>query len=62
MSHTEGTLVTLLVSWDVAPNESSSVFTARYLRNHLGSRRVATFLEFLSSLPGPTGQARPAAQ
>lgn len=58
----EGRLVTLLASWDVTPNDSSSVITALYLPNHRGSRRVATFLEFLSSLPGPTGQTGPAAE
>ncbi len=51
-----GRLTVLFDDWSVTPNQSSSVVTALYLPSQRGSRRVAAFLEFLTSLPGPTGQ------
>ncbi|GJG94205.1 LysR family transcriptional regulator [Cupriavidus pauculus] len=49
-----GRLRVLFDDWSVTPNQSSSVVTALYLPNQRGSRRIAAFLDFLASLPGPT--------
>ncbi|RZT43003.1 LysR family transcriptional regulator [Cupriavidus agavae] len=54
----DGRLKRLFSAWEVTPNQSSSTVTALYLPNHRGSRRVAAFLEFLKTLPGPTGLHR----
>lgn len=51
-----GRLTVLFGDWSVTPNQSNSVVTALYLPNQRGSRRIAAFLDFLASLPGPTGQ------
>lgn len=51
-----GRLTVLFDDWSVTPNQSDSVVTALYLPNQRGSRRIAAFLDFLASLPGPTGQ------
>ena len=51
-----GRLTVLFDEWSVTPNQSDSVVTALYLPNQRGSRRIAAFLDFLASLPGPTGQ------
>ncbi|KAI3590871.1 Transcriptional regulator, LysR family [Cupriavidus sp. U2] len=51
-----GRLTVLFDDWAVTPNQSSSVVTALYLPSQRGSRRIAAFLDFLASLPGPTGQ------
>lgn len=51
-----GRLTVLFDDWSVTPNQSSSVVTALYLPSQRGSRRIAAFLDFLASLPGPTGQ------
>lgn len=55
----DGRLVALLDAWEVTPNQSSSSITALYLPSHRGSRRVAAFLDFLGTLPGPTGLQSP---
>jgi len=49
-------LTVLFDDWSVTPNQSNSVVTALYLPNQRGSRRIAAFLDFLASLPGPTGR------
>lgn len=49
-----GRLRVLFDDWSVTPNQSSSVVTALYLPTQRGSRRIAAFLDFLASLPGPT--------
>jgi DNA-binding transcriptional LysR family regulator len=51
-----GRLTVLFGDWSVTPNQSDSVVTALYLPNQRGSRRIAAFLDFLASLPGPTGR------
>lgn len=49
-----GRLVALFESWSVNPDQASSLISALYLPNQRGSRRIAAFLDFLATLPGPT--------
>lgn len=49
-----GRLTALFDAWSVNPDQASSAISALYLPNQRGSRRIAAFLEFLATLPGPT--------
>ncbi|MGH8789533.1 MAG: LysR family transcriptional regulator [Cupriavidus necator] len=49
-----GRLTALFDTWSVNPDQASSAISALYLPNQRGSRRIAAFLEFLATLPGPT--------
>jgi DNA-binding transcriptional LysR family regulator len=47
-------LTPLFDAWSVNPDQTSSAISALYLPNQRGSRRIAAFLTFLATLPGPT--------
>ncbi|MGY2485127.1 LysR family transcriptional regulator [Cupriavidus sp. CP313] len=49
-----GRLTALFDTWSVNPDQASSAISALYLPNQRGSRRIAAFLDFLATLPGPT--------
>jgi len=49
-----GRLTGLFDEWSVNPDQASSAIFALYLPNQRGSRRIAAFLDFLVTLPGPT--------
>lgn len=49
-----GRLTSLFDAWSVNPDQASSAISALYLPNQRGSRRIAAFLDFLATLPGPT--------
>ncbi|MGE8365106.1 LysR family transcriptional regulator [Cupriavidus sp.] len=51
-----GRLTALFDEWSVNPDQVSAAISALYLPNQRGSRRIAAFLEFLASLPGPTSR------
>lgn len=51
-----GRLTALFGEWSVNPDQASSAIFALYLPNQRGSRRIAAFLDFLATLPGPTHQ------
>jgi len=53
---TSGRLTALFDEWSVNPDQASSAIFALYLPNQRGSRRIAAFLDFLATLPGPTRQ------
>jgi DNA-binding transcriptional LysR family regulator len=51
-----GRLTALFDTWEINPDLSSSAISALYLPNQRGSKRIAAFLDFLGTLPGPTRQ------